>query len=53
MTEHTERAQGGVPPQAQGLLFTEDLPELDEQTINGEIFDRTVGKLNLHGMRES
>jgi DNA-binding transcriptional MerR regulator len=44
MTEHTERAQGGIPPQAQGLLFTEDLPELDEQAgYRGPIACRAAG----------
>ena len=44
MSEQSERAQGGVPAQAQGLLFTEDLPELDEQAgYRGPIACRAAG----------
>lgn len=44
MSEQTERAQGGLPTQAQGLLFTEDLPELDEQAgYRGPIACRAAG----------
>lgn len=44
MSEQSERAQGGLPAQAQGLLFTEDLPELDEQAgYRGPIACRAAG----------
>ena len=44
MSEQSERAQGGLPPQAQGLLFTEDLPELDEQAgYRGPIACKAAG----------
>jgi DNA-binding transcriptional MerR regulator len=44
VTEQTERAQGGIPSQAQGLLFTEDLTELDEQAgYRGPIACRAAG----------
>jgi DNA-binding transcriptional MerR regulator len=44
MSEQSERARGGLPPQAQGLLFTEDLPELDEQAgYRGPIACKAAG----------